>query len=63
VAAALWRILPATKKPGDGAASIRRARDGKPHKHEHMATKPEETYNIRCGPQTVVKSFTVELAN
>jgi hypothetical protein len=31
-------------------------------KHEHIATRPEETYTIRCGPKTVVKSFTVELA-
>jgi hypothetical protein len=36
--------------------------DGKPQTHEHVATRPEETYTIRCGPQTVVKSFTVELA-
>lgn len=37
--------------------------DGKPQSHEHVATRPEETYTIRCGAQTVVKSFTVELAN
>ena len=37
--------------------------NGKPQSHEHVATRPEETYTIRCGPQTVVKSFTVELAN
>ena len=36
--------------------------DGKPQQHEHVATRPEETYTIRCGPKTVVKSFTVELA-
>ncbi len=37
--------------------------DGKPQRHEHVATSPKETYTIHCGPQTVVKSFTVELAN
>jgi hypothetical protein len=36
--------------------------DGKPRRHEHVAARPEETYTIRCGPKTVVKSFTVELA-
>ena len=36
--------------------------DGRPQQHEHVATRPEETYTIRCGPKTVVKSFTVELA-
>ena len=36
--------------------------DRQPHRHEHIATKPEETYTVRCGRRTVVKSFTVELA-
>jgi hypothetical protein len=36
---------------------------GKPHGDEHVATRPEETYTIHCGPQTVVKSYSVELAN
>jgi hypothetical protein len=35
---------------------------GQAKTHEHVATKPEETYTIRCGPKTVVKSFAVELA-
>ncbi len=28
----------------------------------HVATRPEETYSIQCGPKTIVKSFTAELA-
>ena len=28
----------------------------------HVATQPRETYEITCGPKTVVKSFTLELA-
>jgi len=28
-----------------------------------VARQPQETYTITCGPKTVVKSFTVELAN
>lgn len=31
-------------------------------RHEHLARSPREVYTIRCGPKTVVKSFTVELA-
>jgi len=36
---------------------------GQMKSHEHVATSPEETYTIHCGPDTVVKSFTVELAD
>jgi hypothetical protein len=36
--------------------------NGRPKRHEHVATRPEETYTIHCGPQTTVKSFSVELA-
>jgi len=35
---------------------------GKERRHEHVARSPREVYTIRCGPKTVVKSFTVELA-
>ncbi|MCK4298078.1 MAG: hypothetical protein KAX80_01020 [Planctomycetes bacterium] len=30
--------------------------------HEHMATKPQETYTITCGDAPVMRTFTVELA-
>ena len=36
--------------------------DGKEKKDVHVATKPQETYTITCGPKTVAKSYTVELA-
>ena len=35
---------------------------GKEMRHVHVATQPQETYTITCGPRTLVKSFTVELA-
>ncbi len=35
---------------------------GKEKRHEHIARQPHEVYTIRCGPKTLVKSFTVELA-
>jgi len=35
---------------------------GKPKKDVHVAARPEETYTIHCGPNTVVKSYSVELA-
>lgn len=34
---------------------------GRENRNEHVATRPEETYKIHCGPKTVVKSFTVEV--
>ena len=36
--------------------------DGKPKTDVHVAAQPQEAYAITCGPKTVVKSFTVELA-
>jgi len=30
--------------------------------HSHIATKPQETWTIHCGPGTVAKSYTMELA-
>jgi hypothetical protein len=36
--------------------------DGKEMKDEHVCAKAEETYKIKCGPGTVVKSFAMELA-
>jgi hypothetical protein len=36
--------------------------DGRPKTDVHVATQPRETYDITCGPKTVAKSFTVELA-
>ena len=33
-----------------------------PLKTIHVAHRPREMYTIACGPKTVVKSFTVELA-
>lgn len=35
---------------------------GQEKRHVHVAAKPQETYTIVCGPKTVVKSFSVELA-
>ena len=37
--------------------------DGQQKTHVHVATRPRETYTINCGPKTVVRSFTVELAD
>jgi len=36
--------------------------DGQQKTHVHVANRPSETYTIDCGPKTVVKSFTVEVA-
>jgi len=36
--------------------------DGKPKTDEHICRKAEETWTIRCGPKTVAKSYTVEVA-
>jgi len=36
--------------------------DGKEKSDVHVAATPQETYTIKCGPKTVVKSYTVELA-
>ncbi len=38
------------------------AEDGQPKTNVHVATQPRETYEITCGPKTVVKSFALELA-
>jgi hypothetical protein len=35
--------------------------EGKERTDVHIATQPRETYTIRCGPRTVVKSFSVDL--
>ena len=35
---------------------------GQEKRDEHVAARPEDSYTIHCGPKTVVKSFTVELA-
>lgn len=36
--------------------------DGQEKRDVHVATRPEETYTITCGPKTVARSFSVELA-
>ena len=36
--------------------------DGKPKTDEHVCRKAEESWTIKCGPKTVAKSYSVELA-
>jgi hypothetical protein len=36
--------------------------NGSEKKSEHVAMKPEDSWTIKCGPKTVAKSYTVELA-
>lgn len=35
---------------------------GQPRQDEHVCKTPQETWTLKCGPKTVAKSFTVELA-
>jgi hypothetical protein len=35
--------------------------NGRPKTDVHVATQPRQTYEITCGPKTVVKSFALEL--
>ena len=37
--------------------------DGQPKTDVHVAAQAQDTYTITCGPQAVVKGFTVELAD
>ncbi|MCL2640086.1 MAG: hypothetical protein FWD53_04505, partial [Phycisphaerales bacterium] len=36
--------------------------NGQEKTHSHIATKPTDTWTIKCGPGTVAKSYTMELA-
>ncbi|MCL2645750.1 MAG: hypothetical protein FWD61_01950 [Phycisphaerales bacterium] len=54
--------VPPALPPAKGKAAPAEKPHGTPKTAEHICYSPEETWTIHCGPGTVVKSYTVELA-